>query len=200
LLVRVHEYLLIVHPTIYRPGDDTIAMIDAIHKEVRKLSRREKALDMGCGCGILSLILAKYFKKVIAVDVNPLAVKYTILNAYINGCRERIVGICSNLFNKVNDIDYDMITFNIPYLIGAHPYDLAYSGTIDLVKNFLKEASYRISQIGVILFTWRLPILAESMWFKIIKDLLRTVSLRWDIVVNREVSDERIIVIKAMRG
>jgi LmbE family N-acetylglucosaminyl deacetylase/SAM-dependent methyltransferase len=45
----------------------------------------DRALDMGCGSGVLSLALARHYHSVLGIDVNPRAVAMSRLNAKING-------------------------------------------------------------------------------------------------------------------
>ncbi|SCL39561.1 Methyltransferase domain-containing protein [Micromonospora pallida] len=54
---------------------------------VRLMLRRggARALDMGCGSGVLSLVLADRYESVLGVDVNPRAVALSQLNAALNG-------------------------------------------------------------------------------------------------------------------
>ncbi len=48
-------------------------------------------LDVGCGSGILSIYAAKKgAKRVLAIDIDPMAVEETIKNAEANGVKERI--------------------------------------------------------------------------------------------------------------
>jgi len=194
LLIRVQDYLLIVHPAVYLPDVDSFLMINAIYKEVHDMKRREKALDMGCGSGILSLTLAKFFKKVIAVDINPFAVRCTVLNAYLNGCRRRIVAFISDLFSKVEGDNYDMIVFNTPYLINSKPYDFAYSGSLKLIREFILNAKEMISSQGKILFTW----LFRNM--KYLSRVMCEFGLDWSIVLSRKIYDEELVVIKVERS
>jgi len=169
-------------------------MINAIYKEVHNMKRREKALDMGCGSGILSLILAKFFKKVIAVDIDPFAVRCTVLNAYLNGCRRRIVAFISDLFSKVERDYYDMIVFNTPYLINSEPYDSAYSGSLKLIREFILNAKEMISPQSKILFTW----LFHNM--KYLSRVLCEFRLHWSIILSRKIYDEELVVIKVERS
>ncbi|MCD6447750.1 MAG: methyltransferase, partial [Thermoplasmata archaeon] len=53
---------------VYEPAEDSYLLIKAIEAEGRK-----KALDMGCGCGIIALHLAKNGCDVTAADINDKA-------------------------------------------------------------------------------------------------------------------------------
>src|SRR5437773_1054559 len=50
-------------------------------------------LDLGCGCGFQSLFASRHSSRVIATDINPLAIRFAQFNARLNGvdnieCRE----------------------------------------------------------------------------------------------------------------
>ncbi|MEM2922488.1 MAG: methyltransferase, partial [Candidatus Bathyarchaeia archaeon] len=76
----------------------------------------EKVLDMGTGCGILGIISAKKGAEVVAVDINPHAVKCAQLNARLNNVADRLTVRLSDLFSGLGDVQFDVILFNPPYL------------------------------------------------------------------------------------
>ncbi|MBN2367565.1 methyltransferase [Candidatus Woesearchaeota archaeon] len=95
---------------IYEPGEDSYLM----QKYVEEYSEVNSVLDMGTGTGIQAITAAKKAKKILAVDINPDAVK----TARISGQIEKIKNIEfieSNLFEKVTG-KFDLIIFNPPYL------------------------------------------------------------------------------------
>lgn len=74
-------------------------------------------LDMGCGCGILSLIMAKNGASfVYACDINPTAVSNTRENASINMLNNIKAGE-SDLFTNISKIKFDLILFNAPFYV-----------------------------------------------------------------------------------
>ena len=75
--------------------------------------KANKALDIGCGCGIFSLIAASYAQQVIGVDINPRALQISRFNAAINGVKN-VIFKESDLFQSVKGQKYDHIIFNSP--------------------------------------------------------------------------------------
>jgi methylase of polypeptide subunit release factors len=78
--------------------------------------RVARALDVGCGSGVHSLLAAHHAEQVVATDVNTRALTYTELNAALNGltnieCRR------GSLFEPVRDERFDLITSNAPYVV-----------------------------------------------------------------------------------
>jgi len=70
-------------------------------------------LDMGCGCGVLSLVLASYCERVIGVDVNPRALELARFNAALNRIKN-VSFVASDLFQNVPTRQFDRIVFNSP--------------------------------------------------------------------------------------
>lgn len=134
-----------VHPEVYAPAEDTYLLLSAI-----EVQRGERALEMGCGSGIISIHMAMAGAKVTAVDMDERAVMVTEHSARMNGLRVRTVQ--SDLFGNVPGC-YDLIVFNPPYLRGEVQgrEDLCWAGGEDGVKltaRFLGEARDRLEPGG----------------------------------------------------
>jgi hypothetical protein len=81
---------------------------------VRRHSRA--TLDLGTGCGVLSLLSAAYSEHVVAVDSNPRALQMTQFNAQLNGV-SNIECVEGNLFEPVHGRQFDLIVCNPPFVI-----------------------------------------------------------------------------------
>ena len=87
--------LLLVHsayPTQARDavffGPDSYRFAQVIHDHLQRSPVRvEHAVDIGCGSGIGALLIARAAQhaQVTAVDINPLALRYTAINAALAG-------------------------------------------------------------------------------------------------------------------
>ncbi|MCD6369057.1 MAG: methyltransferase [Thermoproteales archaeon] len=173
-IIRRIDNLVILLDTskVYNPEEDTYLFLD--HVEVEEESR---VLDMGTGCGIIGLKLARTCREVVGADINPYAVFYANLNALVNGIRN-FHAVWSNLFSNIEGC-FDYIVFNPPYLEGLATDILEESwyGGWRLVASFLREAQRRVRRGIFILVTedmlpklelnaFRIEVLAEkSMWF-----------------------------------
>lgn len=73
----------------------------------------KKILEIGCGSGAISITAAKAGALVTCCDINLDAVKATINNAKLN--RVEIKSIPSDLFERIDEADFDMILNNPPY-------------------------------------------------------------------------------------
>lgn len=93
---------------------------------------RNRALDMGCGSGIVGLYMAREGYDTVCVDLSPDAVALTRTNARKNGFEDRMDVREGDLFAPVAGETFDLICFAPPY------YASAPSGT-DLVSAFWSE-------------------------------------------------------------
>ena len=75
----------------------------------------EKAMDLGCGTGLLSLAAARLnCPKVLAVDFNALAVRTTLRNIRLNRLDEKILAV-QGLAEDFVDMEADLLVANIHY-------------------------------------------------------------------------------------
>lgn len=100
---------------------------EAIVSLKASIPRGGLALDMGCGCGVLSFIAAKELAEreviVTAADVLPEAIGTTLLNAerlYESGTLDDgavKVAPPGNMFERLGERLYDLIVFNAPWVV-----------------------------------------------------------------------------------
>lgn len=123
--------------------------------------RGKDILDIGCGSGILSILAKKMGAgRVLACDIDDLAVKSASENSKINACGDIEVRY-SDLFSNV-DGKFDVIFANIlaevlVKMIGEAGFYLKEEGKLvlsgiidrrlDMVKNALKEANFAVIDI-----------------------------------------------------
>lgn len=75
----------------------------------------DRALDLGCGCGTLALLLADSCREVVGTDINPRALQLARFNAALNGisnCDWRL----GTLFEPVAGERFDLIASQPPFL------------------------------------------------------------------------------------
>ncbi|HVP17235.1 MAG TPA: HemK2/MTQ2 family protein methyltransferase [candidate division Zixibacteria bacterium] len=97
---------------VYEPAEDSFLFAENL-----SVRRGCKVVDVGTGCGILAVIAAKKAGKVVAIDVNPYAVKCAKNNTEINDVGNRVSFIRGDLFAPLRTRkEFDLILFNAPYL------------------------------------------------------------------------------------
>lgn len=101
-------------------GPDSYRFAQVIHDHLqRSPSRVQHAVDIGCGTGIGALIIARAapHAQVSALDINPLALRYTAINAALAGVGNVSVEP-SDLLDGVSGT-FDLIVANPPYMLDA---------------------------------------------------------------------------------
>lgn len=192
------DFTFQVYEDVYEPAEDTFLIADSLAQIVKEDAT---VLDIGTGCGILAIIVAKKAKKVIATDVNPHAVKCAKLNAKINGTASKIDIRLGDLFQSVQKTEkFDAIVFNAPYLPSSSREQRTWLGRAwaggptgrQLIDRFIKEAPHYLKRNGRIL-------LVQSSLAKTDETLekFRKAGLKAQVIAEKKVSFETIAVIQA---
>jgi HemK-related putative methylase len=118
-LERINGAPFVVMPSVFNPkvprtGEFLASLIDPDW-----VKSDWEVLDMGTGSGVCAVFAAKHARRVVAVDINPAAVRCARLNVLLNGAEERIDVRQGDLFDAVADERFDLILFNPPFLRGA---------------------------------------------------------------------------------
>jgi HemK-related putative methylase len=89
-----------------------------------------EVLDMGTGSGIGLVAAARWARRVVGVDINPVAVRCARINALLNEVDHRVDAREGDLFEAVPDERFDLVLFNPPYFAGVPdaPLDYAFRG------------------------------------------------------------------------
>ncbi len=111
-------------------------------------------LDVGTGAGIQAITAALTALKVVAVDINPEAVKFARKNSRINGVESRVTVLEGNLFSPLKQGDrFDVILFTPPYMEGRPEtyFDHAlYDPDKSIAKRFFSEARNFLNNDGYV--------------------------------------------------
>jgi release factor glutamine methyltransferase len=94
--VFFQNYAFHVSNNVYEPAEDSFLFAD--HLTVRE---GDSVLDMGTGCGILGIIVAKKASEVVAVDVNPHSVRCAKQNAEVNHVSDKMFLVQGELFTAI---------------------------------------------------------------------------------------------------
>ncbi|RCL21510.1 SAM-dependent methyltransferase [Pseudomonas sp. AFG_SD02_1510_Pfu_092] len=156
------ESLLLVHsayPTEAADavffGPDSYRFAQVIHDHLQRTPKRvEHAVDIGCGTGVGALLIAQAVPhaQVSAVDINPLALRYTAINAALAGL--------SNVSVEPSDVldgitgRFDLIVANPPYMLDAGERTYRHGGGslgAALSLRIVEQACERLSPGGSLL-------------------------------------------------
>lgn len=109
------------------------------------ISKDEKVLEIGAGCGAITGTLADKAKKVTCIELSK---KRSLINAYRNKHKDNIEILVGNFEDIEKDIaeKYDYIT-----LIGVFEYGEAYISSEKPYESFLKTISKHLKENGKII-------------------------------------------------
>lgn len=91
---------------------DSITFVEFLRK-MRLKESFVRALEIGCGAGLISIEVAKSANNVDAVDINPYAVKIADINTKLNNI-PNITTFISDIYNGVKE-RYDLIISDPPF-------------------------------------------------------------------------------------
>jgi HemK-related putative methylase len=123
VLEEVSGYPLVVLPDVFNPAIFRTGAFLAEALADVPISSQASVLDMGSGSGIAGIAAAQRAGRVVAVDINPEAVRCTRINALLNRVEDRLVAREGDLFEPVGVEKFDVVLFNPPYFRGR-PTDL----------------------------------------------------------------------------
>lgn len=129
----------VFHPVVFRSGT-LLAHTLAHAPETAPTGPAPRALDMGTGSGVGAVMAARRGWQVVAVDINPHAVRCARINAALSSLEERVEVHHGDLFTPVAGERFDLVMFNPPYFRGPprDPLDAAWRGQ-DVLERFATE-------------------------------------------------------------
>ena len=136
-------------------GPDSYRFAQVIHEHLQRSPKRvEHAVDIGCGTGVGALVIARAAQhaQVTAVDINPLALRYTAINAALAGVSNVSVEQ-SNLLDGVTG-SFDLIVANPPYMLDVGERTYRHGGGslgAELSLRIVEQARERLSAGGSLL-------------------------------------------------
>jgi HemK-related putative methylase len=113
------------NPVVFRTGEYLArSLLEGSVGQPSDHEHSQRALDMGTGSGIGAIFAARRGYQVIAVDLNPEAVRCARVNALMNRLEGLIEVRQGDLFEPVAREQFDLVLFNPPFFRGT-PKDLA---------------------------------------------------------------------------
>jgi release factor glutamine methyltransferase len=140
---------------VYEPAEDSFLFAENLH-----VKSSTQVLDMGTGIGILGILAAKQASEVVAVDLNPFAIRCAKQNAQRTKSQSNMTFLQGDLFAPLNETSkFDMILFNSPYLPSEEGEEGTWLGRAwaggttgrDVIDSFITQASAHLKKSGEIL-------------------------------------------------
>ncbi len=111
--VLFRDIELNIEPGVFIPRPETESLIDIVKERVKY---PEKVLDLCTGSGAIAISLKKEFPhaRVIGTDISERAISLSKRNSILN--RIDVEFLISDLFERVKERSFDLITANPPYV------------------------------------------------------------------------------------
>lgn len=149
-----------------------------------------RVLELGCGTGLLSILANRCAAAVTATDIDTAALRVARLNFALNGSRVRTVH--SDLFDRLSDVQFDLIIFNPPWRIVPpsvnYPNRVARVGQgvdgLGILRKFLVDSRQYLAPGGSVIFPIEFP--GNHRGFRFMDELDQFVSAtRCSLLVDR---------------
>ena len=197
--IRYGDLTFQIFREVYEPAEDTFLAADNLI-----VNEGEEVLEMGTGCGILAILAAQKARNVVAVDLNPHAVRCAQRNAKINKVTDKIDVRKGDLFQPIQKNEkFSLIVFNAPYLPSDPREEQSWLGKSwtggptgrQLIDDFILEAPNHLEEKGRIL-------LVQSSVASIKETLekFRQANFQAKVVVEKKAFFESIVVIQASKA
>jgi release factor glutamine methyltransferase len=110
--VYFRNYAFNIWDNVYEPAEDSFLLAENLD-----VDKDSSVLDAGAGCGILGIVAAEKARAVVAVDLNPFAVRCARENSILNNVNDKMALIQADLLTAFGcNALFDLILFNAPYL------------------------------------------------------------------------------------
>ena len=151
-IVRVLDLAVVVLPSVANPKVLRTGAFFASCIDGGLAAADAEILDLGTGSGVCALAAARSARRVIAVDINPAAIRCAAANALLNKLDTRIELRHGDLFAAVAGEKFDLVFFNPPFLLGqpTDARDAAWRSS-DLPQRFAAELARHLKPDGAAL-------------------------------------------------
>lgn len=110
--------VLLQSENVFKLGTDSVLLSDFALD-----IRAQRAVDLGCGCGVIAIALAcQKDIKVDAIDISEAAAELTRRNVSLNCLEEKVKVICGDIRRHREFFEagaYDLVVTNPPYFAGG---------------------------------------------------------------------------------
>ena len=187
VLERIDGVPLVVLPQVFNP-----VLLRTGAFMARALARSPlarpgaDALDLGTGSGVGAVFAARRGARVLAVDINPEAVRCARINALLNQLDDRVDVRQGDLFEPAAGQAFDLVIFNPPFYRGAPSGNLdhAWRGQ-DVFERFAAGLAGALKPGGRALL-----VLSSDGDGRELLDLLRAAGFAIGVVVEKDLVNE----------
>jgi release factor glutamine methyltransferase len=149
VLERIAGTALVVMPEVLNPRLMRTGEFFAAQLTPELIPGHAEVLDMGTGSGVCAVFAARCAQRVVAVDINPAAVRCARANVLLNALESRIDVLQGDLFAPLAERRFDVVLFNPPFVLGTprDDADRAWRST-DVAQRFAGELKGHLKPSG----------------------------------------------------
>jgi release factor glutamine methyltransferase len=181
----------VFNPKLFRSGELLAEVIEA-----GAIPPHTSVLDLGTGSGVGAVFAARWVARVVAVDINPAAVRCARLNALLHHCEHKVDVRQGDLFAPLGDDErFDTVLFNPPYYPGEprDALDRAFHAT-DALERFAAGLGAVLAPGGSALL-----VVSSDMGLERVVAALARTGFRAETVRREERLNETLVVYRFRR-
>jgi release factor glutamine methyltransferase len=188
----------VMNPVLFVTGEFFASLLSPAHfgpGSVIGCEAPQRVLDMGSGSGVCAIFAAQIAPRVVAVDLNPAAVRCTRINVLLHQLEERVEVREGDLFEPVQGERFDLVLFNPPYLPGEPRNDFERAlWSMGVIERFAARLDDHLAEQGVALL-----LLSSIADHTAHLDSLRAFGFRVDVIATRKLMTEVLTVYRLCR-
>jgi methylase of polypeptide subunit release factors len=141
---------------VYHPTPESSSLLFIRNIMAMNKPRIPRTLEIGAGCGAISLFVANRWKgHVVATDISDEAIRAIHNNCDMNKIALKVIK--SDLFDHVDERDFDLIVFNVPLIDKEPEDDLERANLCDpgghILRRFLENVGEFLARDGLVIFS-----------------------------------------------
>ncbi|HLX10658.1 MAG TPA: methyltransferase [Thermoanaerobaculia bacterium] len=183
----------VFNPAVFRTGAQLAQAVLCWAPAAHGPAAAIRVLDLGTGSGVGAVFAARRGFRVMAVDINPQAVRCARMNALLHRLEGTIEVRQGDLFGPVAGERFDLVLFNPPFFRGQPVSDLdrAWRST-DVLERFAAGVRGVLQPVGEVLVALSTDGQGEALLHG-----LGEAGLALDVAVRRDFGNEVVTVYRA---
>ncbi|MEJ5375802.1 MAG: 50S ribosomal protein L11 methyltransferase [bacterium] len=164
---------------VHAPAQSTLEMA-----RIMDVRPGEEVLELGCGCGVLSIVAAKMgAKRVVAMDLDPASLEATLINARLNRVEQTVEVRAGSWFQVLDPVaekqGFHVILATPPQTPSPRPMGPKYGGPEGLwhIKRILRSAPRFLKPAEGRLWLLAISLVNQQELFRLLEEFFQKVEV-----------------------